>query len=239
MNNIAILGLGAFEQHAHHLPFDTDTIIAKSIINNLKIFFNKHNNILFLPVQEVGYSPEHLFDEKTKSLSYVSAIENIVELAKTCKAKNINKILIINAHGGNSPIMAIAAMEIRNRLAMICAYTSWLRFGIPDNIISQNEKHLDIHAGFIETSVMLHLAPQKVQMQYAKNFKNKQEEYIKNYNYLRAYGPHCFGWLMPDLNKDGACGNAALATPEAGKIIFDYGCTELKKLIKELEIFTI
>ncbi len=239
MDNIAVLALGAFEQHAQHLPFNTDTIIGESIIKDLKNRFDKHHNILFLPTQEIGYSPEHLFNKKTKSLSYISAIENIVELAKTCKAKDINKILIINAHGGNSPIMAIAAMEIRTRLSMLCAYTSWLRFGTPNNIISQDAKHLDIHAGFIETSVMLYLAPQKVQMRYAKNFENKQEEYIKKYNYLRAYGAHCFGWLMTDLNNDGACGNAILANAEAGKAIFDYACTGLEKLINDLQIFTI
>lgn len=235
MNKLAILALGAFEQHAQHLPFETDTIIANAIIANLKDKFK--DSIIYLPTQEIGYSPEHLFHKKTKSLSYNCAIENIIELASSYK--DITKLLLINCHGGNSPIMAIAAIELRIRFNIICAYTSWLRFGINTQLIDSSEKHLDMHAGFIETSVMLHIAPQKVRMDKAKNFSNKQSEYMEKYKYLRAYGPHAFGWLMNDLNKEGACGNAAKANACAGKIIFENSCNELSHLIKELQTFTI
>lgn len=230
MTKIAILGLGAYEQHAKHLPFETDTIIVNAIIADMK---KRFPDFTFLPTQSIGYSPEHLYNNQTKSLSYNTAIENIIRLAEKVKKQNINKILLINAHGGNSPIMAIASMEIRTRLSMLCAYTNWLRFGINTTLISNEEKHLDIHAGFIETSVMLYLAPQYVKMEYAKNFYNKQADYINKYKYLRAYGSHAFGWLMPDLNSEGACGNAALANNKAGKIIFKEACENLAKFIHE------
>lgn len=236
MTKIAILGLGAYEQHAKHLPFETDTIIANAIINNLK---KRFYNFLFLPTQEIGYSPEHLFNKKSKTLSYENAIENIIKQAQIAKEQNINKIILINAHGGNSPIMAIAAMEIRIRLNMLCAYTSWLRFGISTDFISDIERHLDIHAGFIETSVMLHIAPHLVKMEYAKNFSNKQKEYIKKYNYLRAYGTHAFNWLMQDLNIEGACGNATNANKDIGKLIFEQSCDKLEQFIKEFQDLSV
>ena len=179
------------------------------------------------------------FNSNSKTISYQQAIENIITQARYCNNLGIKKLLIINTHGGNSPIMQIAAMEIREKMHMLCAYTSWLRFGIPDDLITTEDRAYDIHAGFIETSVMLHIAPNLVNMRKAKNFSNKQQKYSKEFKYLRAYGPHSFAWMMNDLNSDGACGNAANATAKAGEIIFTHSCNEIIELINDINKFDI
>jgi creatinine amidohydrolase/Fe(II)-dependent formamide hydrolase-like protein len=87
---------------------------------------------------------------------------------------------MLNAHGGNSPLMTIAATELRVRFNMLAVATSWTRFGLPDGLMSAEEKHLDIHGGLIETSVMLAIHPELVQMGKAANFNSRQAEYIRN-----------------------------------------------------------
>ncbi len=82
----------------------------------------------------------------------------------------IRKFVMLNAHGGNSPLMTIVATEARVRFNMLAVATSWTRFGVPDGMIAPQDKAIDIHGGDIETSVMLALYPEKVDMAKAADF---------------------------------------------------------------------
>lgn len=135
--------------------------------------------------------------------------------------------------------MSIVITELRRRFSMLAVATSWSRFGLPQGLIEPSQQPLDIHGGFIETSLMLYLAPEKVHMEKAKNFHNKQADMIANYRYLRAYGPHAFGWTMRDLNTQGAAGNASKATPQAGKAIFSHVLSQLHDLLDDIKRFNI
>ncbi|MGO8147837.1 creatininase family protein, partial [Rhizobium leguminosarum] len=88
------------------------------------------------------------------------------------------------------------------------------RFGVPDGVVTPEEKAIGIHGGDIETSVMLALHPDKVDMAKAADFRSQQTEFAESFKQLRAYGPQAFGWKMSDLNTQGVAGNAAAATAE-------------------------
>jgi len=130
------------------------------------------------------------------------------------------------------------ATELRVRLGMLAVATSWTRFGLPDGLIGPEEKALDIHGGFIETSVMLALRPDLVDMAKARDFPNAQAGLARDFHYLRAYGPHAFGWKMHDLNPDGAAGNAAKATAEAGEKLIAHAVSGFIDLLRDVDRFT-
>ena len=158
---IAVLPLGATEQHGPHLPFDTDTIIADAIAKRVaKLNCQTHIDALFLDVEPIGYSPEHMEFPGTKTLGLLMkrSIAGLV-LAKPCTKRGIGKFLMLNAHGGNSPLMTIVAQELRVRFNMLAVATSWTRFIKQSPAISTTEQAIGIHGGEIETSVMLALAP--------------------------------------------------------------------------------
>ena len=167
---IGILPLGASEQHGPHLPVETDSLIAAGIIarlaNKLKERENKRakrrERVIFLPVEEIGYSPEHMDYPGSISLSYHEAIERWIGIGEQLDSYNIRKLILLNAHGGNSPLMTIVATELRLRFSMMAVATSWTRFGVPGQTIGSDELSYGIHGGDIETSVMLALHPQKV-----------------------------------------------------------------------------
>lgn len=244
-NIIAILPLGAHEQHGPHLPFETDTIIAQGIADQLKAKCANKENLLFLPAEPLGYSIEHLDFNGTKSLSYDEAIKRWIKIGEKLHDHGIKKLILLNAHGGNSPLMTIVATELRVRFNMLAVATSWTRFGMPDdpddpnNITKIAQKPLDIHGGFIETSVMLALQPDKVDMSKAEHFSNKQADFAVKYSHLRAYGPHAFGWKMSDINPIGVAGNAAAASAEAGQKLIDHAVKGLYELIEDVEAFDI
>src|SRR5690606_27443145 len=193
---IVVLPLGAHEQHGPHLPFETDTIIAEGIAQRISEALPSDLNVNFLPAQPIGYSIEHMDVDGTRSLAFSEAINQWIGIGENLHAGGIRKLVMLNAHGGNSPLMTIVATELRARLDMLAVATSWTRFGLPEGLISDEAKKLDIHGGFIETSVMLALRPDLVDMSKARNFTNAQSALAEEFKHLRAYGPHAFGWKM-------------------------------------------
>jgi creatinine amidohydrolase len=234
---IAVLPLGAHEQHGPHLPFDTDTIIAKGMACSLAAGVSEEFPITFLPTETVGYSIEHMDFEGSKTLGFDEAVNRWVGIGEKLALQGIRKMLILNAHGGNSPLMTIVATELRVKFNMFCVATSWTRFVVPGDVISHEEKAYGIHGGDIETSVVLALTPQAVDMGKADNFPNFQETLSEQNKYLRAYGPHAFGWKSQDLNPQGVNGNAAAATSAKGEALIIQATTGLVELVEEMHRF--
>ncbi len=234
---IALLPLGAHEQHGPHLPHETDTLIAAGLVNRLKFALPEALIVEFLPAEQIGYSIEHMDIAGTRTLAFDEAVHRWIHIGEGVARQGISKLVILNAHGGNAPLMTIVATELRVRFNMLAVATSWTRFGLPDGMISPEEKALDIHGGFIETSVMLALHPELVDMTKASNFVSNQRQYVETYKHLRAYGPHAFGWKMTDLNKEGVAGNAALATVEAGEKIIAHSVRGMVELLEDVDRF--
>lgn len=236
---IAVLPLGAHEQHGPHLPFDTDTLIASGIVARLKSALPDQLPVTFLRTESVGYSIEHMDVTGTQTLGYAEAVERWLGIAEKLAAQGVRKFVMLNAHGGNSPLMTIVATEARVRVNMLAVATSWTRFGLPPGTISPEEKAIDIHGGDIETSVMLALNPDKVDMGKAANFRSRQSDFAERFKHLRAYGPHAFGWKISDLNPQGVAGNAALATAEKGEALIAHAVTGLVELLQDVDAFDL
>ena len=238
-NVIAVLPLGAHEQHGPHLPFETDSIIAAGIAARLADALPPGMDVRFLPVEPVGYSIEHMDVAGTRSLGYGEAVEKWLAIADGLQQDGIRKLMLLNAHGGNSPLLTIVATEARVRWNMLAVATSWSRFGVPEGLISPAEKAIDIHAGDIETSVMLALRPDLVNRARAANFPSRQRDFERRFTHLRAYGPHAFGWKMRDLNPDGAAGNAAAATADKGEALISHAVQGLVALLQDMAAFDV
>lgn len=236
---IAVLPLGAHEQHGPHLPFDTDTLIAEGLVTRLIEHLPPALPVTFLPAEPVGYSIEHMDVAGTRSLAYDEAVRRWLGIAADLNDKGIRKLVLLNAHGGNSPLLTIVATEARARLNMLAVATSWTRFGQPEGWIAPQDKAIDIHGGDIETSVMLALEPTKVDMSKAERFGSKQADFARQYKHLRAYGPHAFGWKMSDLNKAGVAGNASAATAARGETLIAHAVKGIIELLEDVATFDV
>ncbi|WP_112602857.1 creatininase family protein [Rhizobium sp. WW22] len=236
---IAVLPLGAYEQHGPHLPFETDALIAGGIVSRLKVALPANLPVTFLAVEPVGYSIEHMDVVGTRTLAFDEAVRRWLGIAEKMNNLGIRKFVMLNAHGGNSPLMTLVATEARVRFDMLAVATSWTRFGVPDGLISPDDKAIDIHGGDIETSVMLALHPEKVDMLKTANFPSRQSEFIKGFKHLRAYGPHAFGWKMSDLSARGVAGNAGVATAEKGERLISHAVKGLVELLEDVDRFDV
>ena len=195
--------------------------------------------VTFLPTEPVGYSIEHMDVEGTRSLSYEEALRRWLGIVEDLARLGIRKFVMLNAHGGNSPLMTIVATEARVRFDMLAVATSWTRFGQPEGWIDPAAKAIDIHGGDIETSVMLAMHPDRVDMARAAAFPSRQSDFAHRFTHLRAYGPHAFGWKMSDLNDDGAAGNAAAATAERGEQLLAHAVEGIIALLEDVDAFDL
>ena len=236
---IAVLPLGAHEQHGPHLPFETDTIIATGIAQRLVAALAGDLPVTVLQTEPVGYSIEHMDVEGSRTLAFDEAVNRWLGIAEDLDRKGIRKLVLLNAHGGNSPLLTIVATEARIRFDMLVVATSWTRFGQPPGWIAPEDKAIDIHGGDIETSVMLALAPDRVDMTKAAPFTSSQSDFAARYKHLRAYGPHAFGWKMSDLNPLGVAGNAAAATAERGESLIAHAVAGILELLDDVRRFDV
>lgn len=69
-------------------------------------------------------------------------------------------------------MMEIVARDLRKRFGMLVVTVSWFGFGLPEGLFDEVEQKHGLHAGDVETSVMLHLHPEWVQMDKAENFQS-------------------------------------------------------------------
>ena len=236
---IAVLPLGATEQHGPHLPFGTDTIIAEGVAARVIAKAPATLPFTVLPAEPVGYSVEHMDVAGSKTLTFGEAVNRWTGIGEKLHAQGFRKFVMLNAHGGNSPLMTVVATELRVRLNMLAVATSWTRFAPPPGLIDPDEKAIGIHGGLIETSVMLALRPDLVDMAKAANFPSRQSDFSRDYTHLRAYGPHAFGWKMADLNTQGVTGNAAAATAEVGEALIANAARGFVELLQDVHRFDV
>lgn len=236
---IAVLPLGATEQHGEHLPPQTDTIIVEGMVEAVIARLPLTMPVTFLPAETVTYSVEHSNRPDCETLSWDEAVKRWIHIGESLADKGIRKFVMLNAHGGNSPLMTIVATELRVRRRMLAVATSWTRFGYPHGAISDNEKAFGIHGGEIETSVMLALRPDLVHMDKTRNFPSLQHELTQTAKHLRAYGPHAFGWMATDLNPHGVTGNARQADIINGKAMIAHAAEGFVELLQDIAAFDV
>ncbi|WEX10153.1 creatininase family protein [Chelativorans sp. AA-79] len=236
---IAVLPLGATEQHGPHLPPETDWIIAEAVAERTRARSGDAIKLDILAVEKAGYSIEHSDDPRTVSLGFDEAVRRWVGIGEDLCRRGTRKFVMLNAHGGNSPLMTIAATELRARHRMLAVATSWTRFGTPPGLVPEEEKAQGIHGGFIETSVMLALRPDLVELEEARDFPSEQARFQREFTHLRAYGPHAFGWMMRDLSPEGVVGNAAAASREAGERLLEHAVSGFAELLADVDRFDL
>ena len=214
---VAVLPIAAVEQHGPHLPVSTDADIAKGMLETAVPLLPAGLDVRILPLQAVGKSNEHLYAPGTLTLPPAVLIEAWTELGASVGRAGIRKLVIVNSHGGNEEIMGIVARELRVRFDMFVVKTSWMRFGHPDGLFSEEEWRLGIHGGQVETSLMLHFRPDLVNMGEARNFGSLAQEMERDYEFVRPTGVHAFAWIARDVNEHGVAGDASAATAELGE----------------------
>ncbi len=239
---IAVLPVAATEQHGPHLPLSVDTDIANGVIAAALPHLAADLPALFLPTQAVGFSPEHTRFGGTLTLKAETVLRLWTEIAECVAASGVKKLVLFNAHGGQVGLLDVVARDLRARLGMLVYSVNWFHLPLTDEqgrdvnaLFSAEEHRFGIHAGEIETSLLLALSPDRVRMDQAGYFRSASQERSTNFPILGNGKTAKLGWQMQDYNADGAVGNASAATADKGRAVLQAAGRALAQLLAEID----
>ena len=235
---VAVLPVGAVEQHGPHLPVGVDAAINAGIVARAIELMPQNCPLLVLPMTSVGKSDEHLAFRGTLTLSHETLGALWYELGASVYRAGLRKILFFNSHGGQPQLTEIVCRDLRVKLCMFAASTMWAQLTDMSDLFDSAEIKHGIHGGRIETSMMLHLHPGLVKMELAENFAPMTLQ-IEREAELICRGAAYFGWQAQDLHPAGVSGNAAEATAELGRELVERAATGLAKLVEEISNYPL
>ena len=239
---IAVLPVAATEQHGPHLPLSVDTDLVDGVVNACLPHLASDAPVLFLPTQTVGLSPEHARFAGTLTLKPETVIRLWTDIGESVAASGVKKLVLLNAHGGQVSVMDIVARDLRARLGMLVYSVSWFNLPLTDAqgrdvnaLFSAQEHRFGVHAGDVETSMMLALRPERVLMDRAQDFRSTSQDRAERFPILGNGKSAKLGWQMQDYNPHGAAGNAAAATADKGQALLDASGRALAQLLSEID----
>ncbi len=237
---VAVLPIGAIEQHGPHLPLSVDTDINRGLVaKTAELLVGASVPVLFLPTMPIGKSTEHLDFPGSLSFSTQTLIAMWMEIGECVATAGIRRLVFFNSHGGQVAPMDIVARDLRVKHDLLTFSCNWFGLGLPEGLISEHENKHGIHAGELETSMMLHLHESKCDMSKAQNFKSHIEALNADTKHLGLGPGGKLGWKVGDLNPNGACGDATKATRETGKAAIDFVAERFVEMLHEVHAYDL
>ena len=238
---VAILPLAATEPHGPHLPLGVDAMHNKALLDRALKRLPDHILALALPPLDIGASGEHSRFAGNLDLSVDTASRLWRDLGRCVARTGLRKLILYNSHGGNQALAEVVARQLRLEHDLLCVLACNLNFSADEEAVQvfpQEELMYGIHGGALETSLMLHLKPDLVDLNAAKDFASRAARMPPaTRTQLRMHAPgfatKC-GWLSHDLNAAGVVGNARDAAADYGRALADIAVANLVDLVTEV-----
>jgi len=216
---LAILPIGATEQHGPHLPLGTDTFMAAEIGRRLAA----RTGALLFPALPVGYSWVWREIPGTLVIDEATLQQVIKDVAHNLHRQGVNMLVLINGHGANESAIKYAVRELVDEIAMRVLYFSYFNhFGEVEKQVIQSPKWNGmVHACEEETSLLLAVKPELCHMERA----------VKEYPEIPpTYGISALP--LGRLSDSGVYGDATLATAEKGEKLIQAAVDHITDIIE-------
>lgn len=209
-----VIPVAALEQHGHHLPLFTDSLLLDEIVRRVESVLS--DRILVVPLTWLGNSDHHLDFPGTLSAPPRTYLDSLCGLADNLVAHGFRRLVFLNGHGGNDVPGRQAVFELRQKYRqrsdlLFLFATYWLLGGAPweaDPTLVQRQMG---HACEWETSMILRLSPTLV----------GEIRSLAPVEFGNPFEPAIRGWITTDRTVPGHIGQPHLATASKGEVLFE------------------
>lgn len=231
---LVILPTGSTEQHGPHLPLDVDLFLCESVC--LEVGRRAADRVLVLPTIAYGLNLHHIDFPGTVHIEPETFIAFCLNITKSVAYHGFEKILLVNGHGSNAPLVDLVARKTVLSTRSLCFATGYFAF-LQEAFAPIRESAVAAHADEMETSLYLHLAPERVRMDRAVADNDRMGRFVSSDstgNYPVRFNDYWGRWT-----RTGVHGDATKATAEKGRILFEAAVTGLVQLVDELRAWPI
>lgn len=224
--SVAVLPWGATEAHNYHLPYATDNILSENAaIEGAKLAWENGAKVVVLPTIPFGVNTGQMDVKLCINMNPSTQYAIIKDVVNVLNTHGINKLVIVNGHGGNDFKQIIRELSLEFPKVFVCALNWWQSLSSKTYFVEPGD-----HAGELETAVMMHLTPELVLPLdeagpgSAKSFKIKG---LKQ------------GWVKAQrkwtkVTADTGVGNPKHANSEKGKVFFDISVKNIGEFLEDL-----
>jgi creatinine amidohydrolase len=230
---VVVLPTGSTEQHGLHLPLDVDAFLVESVC--LELGRRAADRVLVLPTVCFGLNRHHIDFPGTIHIEPETFIAFCLDITKSVAYHGFQKILIVNGHGSNGPLVDLVARKTVLATQSLCAAVNYYSLGV-DAFNQVRETPVMAHADEFETSLYLHLAPERVRMERAVAASDVVGKYMSS----DSTSPHVrLNDYWGRWTTLGVHGDPTPATAEKGKIIWEAVLARLIELVDEFRAWPI
>jgi len=230
-STLLVLPTAAIEQHGHHLPLATDTLINNLLLGHALKKLPAELPVYALPPVHYGKSNEHIGFAGTLAVSASTFMAVLHDLGASLVSARFQKLVLYNTHGGNTALVDVMARDLRAEFGLR-TFALHGSGGISFEGLSPQERAYGFHAGEVETALLLASVPEFVdQSAYTVNYI---ADVANPEPLLPENAPATFAWLTRDIAPSGVMGDPRPATAENGARWLDQAATRLAAALEAM-----
>lgn len=233
---IVVVGTGAIEHHGPHLPLNTDYLLA-DVIGGAAVEQAAADglDVWRLPTLAFTKSDEHSWAPGTVWLDWDTMFKTCVEIGRAVDTMGAGTLVFANGHGGNTALLQVVLREVRKLYGLKTFLMPTLIRTDPPAGEGLDERNLGIHGGAAETSILMHMRPELVDLTRAERWV---PEHLADFRHIGFNGlPVSFGWLSSDFGTGGVVGDPTQASTAFGAKLYDASVAQAVASLHEIARF--